>query len=257
MPLNHVKQDLLTLLLLSLGELCGAIFLDEAFKRLLKKVLSSNDNRNRNPNQPTTAAGWRKLLHNEWEMSIKRSFAYVGGEVAVPPWKIHLTAEDFVLLNDEQIREVFETSVVPKMIDLVKSQVNGIVKETGKGPTVILLVGGFGRSPYIRHVLEREFASKKRKRRTGSEAAAEVSQLTQTEVLSDTGPRPWAAISVGAVDSVENRIKSRVAKLSVGFQHFVKASKEEGGVWNPTFGRKMKDCMIWVVNKVSDRPCCS
>lgn len=228
------------------GELCGAIFLDEAFMELLKKVLSSN------PNRPTTAAGWRKLLHNEWEMLIKRRFAHAGGEVA-SPWKVDLSAAgDYVLLSNDQIRDVFEKSVVPKIIELVKSQIEGITKETGKGPAVILLVGGFGRSPYIRHVLEREFGSKKRKRHPGSEE--EAAQHIQTEVLSDTGDRPWSAISKGAVDSVENRINSRVARLSVGFQHHVEASKEEGGTWHATFGRNMKDSMIWVVKKVGVYP---
>lgn len=181
-------------------------------------------------------------------MLIKRRFAHARGEVA-NPWTINLSAAgDFVSLSDDQIRDIFEKSVVPKIVQLVKSQIRGIVQKTGRGPAVILLVGGFGRSPYIRHVLEREFGSKKRKRCTSLEE--EASQHVQTEILSDTGCRPWSAIAKGAVDSVENRINSRVAKLSVGFEHHVEATEEEGGTWHATFGRKMIDSMVWVVRKV-------
>lgn len=212
------------------------MFLDEAFMKLLRTTIDRTA-------QPTTPAGWKTLLRQEWELTIKRHFVYIGDKQTLP-WKITLSAlsDQSVYLHEDQLRDVFHDSVVPKILKLVQAQYDAIVKATGTPPALILLVGGFGRCPFIRKLIQAKFASKKRKWRI------------PTEVLLDRGEMPWLAISKGAVNSVTDkaRVKSRKARQSIGFIQSREASADDGGSYDyATNEYRIHDSMDWVFKRVS------
>ncbi|KAJ4424147.1 hypothetical protein N0V82_001195 [Gnomoniopsis sp. IMI 355080] len=216
------------------GSICGGSILDEEFKKLCQDVLHSQ-------NQPTTTDGWHALLRDGWEHNIKRSFVYTGN---ARPWRMALSTQtdNYVHFHEDQLRDVFNSSVVPAIIILLRGQIVKIKAKTGKPPTMILLVGGFGRCPFIRQALEKEFCKKKAK----SKAAC-----PPIEIMTDQGDMPWSAISRGAVEyALKPRVKTRIAQRSVGFQQSLPTTQEEGGVWdNNNYEYSVPDGMTWVVKK--------
>lgn len=218
------------------GAICGGSILDEAFKKLCQDVLNSQ-------NQPTTTAGWQALLRDGWEHNIKRSFVYTGN---ARPWRVSLSTQtdSYVHFHEDQLRDVFNSSVVPAIIRLLHGQIDKIRAKTGKPPTMVLLVGGFGRCPFVRQALEKEFCKKKGKSKAS---------CPPIEILTDQGDMPWSAISRGAVEyALKPRVQTRIAQRSIGFQQAIPATQEEGGVWDDlNDDYVLPDGMTWVVKKVS------
>ncbi|KAJ4391811.1 hypothetical protein N0V93_005431 [Gnomoniopsis smithogilvyi] len=218
------------------GAICGGSLVDEAFKKLCKDVLHSQL-------QPTTAEGWHAILRDVWEHNIKRSFVYTG---KAGPWRVPLSTqtENHVTFHEDQLRDVFNSSVVPIIIRLIQDQIDKIKAKTGKPPKMILPVGGFGRCPFIRQALEKEFA-------VGVKKGKSKMARSPIEILTDQGDMPWSAISRGAVEhALKPRVKTRIAQRSIGFQQKIPATKEDGGVYDEVFGDyRLFDGMTWVVKK--------
>lgn len=224
------------------GAICGGSILDEAFKKLCQEVLHSQF-------QPTTTAGWQAFLRNAWENDIKRSFVFTGKS---RPRKVPLSMQNdnYVLFHEEQLRNVFDSSVIPTIVRLIRNQTTSIEAKTGKSPVMMLLVGGFGRCPFVRQVLAKEFRTKKGKSKSA--------QLPM-DIITDQGDKPWSAISRGAVEhALKPRVGTRIAQRSIGFQQKIPAPVEEGGVYDEVFGDyRLPDGMSWVVKKESFSALCA
>lgn len=221
------------------GAICGGSILDEAFKKLCKSVLQIQ-------HQPTTPEGWHAILRDGWEQNIKRSFVFTG---KAKPLRLALSTQNnnYIHFHEDQLRDVFNSSVMPTILDLVQGQTTQIEAKTGRPPTMILLVGGFGRCPFIRQSLVNKFSNKKNSNRKSKSLRFPI------EILTDQGEMPWSAISSGAVEyALKPRVESRIAQRSIGFQQKIPASVEEGGQYDDVLGDyRLLDGMSWVVKKVS------
>lgn len=227
------------------------MFLDEAFHEVLTQALRSSD-------QLPTAEGWRTLLRNEWEHAIKRGFEFTTPSAErTRDIKLSTVTEDSVTLHDHQLRQAFN-SVTTQILELVQRQVEQVKKATdGQLPKAILVVGGFGRCPFIRGALKHKFAGGNINSRRNPKVPkrAKKSIDSAIHIMSDTGDMPWTAICRGAVLAklADNaRIESRKARMSFGFVQSVYAADAEEGTWDNLFGRHMiKNAMTWILRRVS------
>lgn len=223
------------------------MFLDEAFQKVLEGALLSSE-------QPTTAEGWKALLRTEWEHSIKRDFDFAAARLDGSR-RINLSTvtDQSIAINNQQLRDAFD-SITTQILKLVQRQADDVKSATGgRAPKAILVVGGFGRCPYIRGALNAKFGGGGGRSSRGPKRARTAVD-NGIHILSDTGELPWAAICRGAVLAKlkdNARIESRKARFSFGFVQSVVASPEEGGVWNNLFGSYMiTDTMTWVLHRV-------
>ncbi|KAK4199934.1 hypothetical protein QBC40DRAFT_307057 [Triangularia verruculosa] len=128
------------------GDLCGAIFVDDAFTKLLKHKLG--------PWQwgRLTDESRRRIQHDEWEHGIKSQFDGSWKEWRINiPWEC-LSPGDLIaaqlsipklVLTSTDIQLVFDP-VVDKIHFMVQSQIAAVLEKKGKAPKYVILVGGFG-----------------------------------------------------------------------------------------------------------------
>ncbi|KAI1088126.1 actin-like ATPase domain-containing protein [Rostrohypoxylon terebratum] len=169
------------------GGLCGGIFIDEAFERICKKRLGRGWDR-------LSKVGIRDIMKGEWEYAIKPQFklshsnkAYIVGIPAeafpkasmqndnsrqpiIKNGRIHFTESD--------LKEAF-TGVVSQVEDLVDGQVDS-ARTRDLDVTGIILVGGFGSSPYLYEALNSKYGP-------------------HIRILQASGMSPRTAICQGAV----------------------------------------------------------
>lgn len=221
--------------------------MDEAFEKLL---LSKMPQKYKNIKDKDPRA-WRAILSEQWHRNIKRNFEWKGKNEI---WHVILNNLDSrfdVQLNEEEIRKVFDSTVMPKILALIKRQIDAVKKaHGGKIPRIILPVGGFGRCPYVlqrlREVFNPSSVSKKRKLNN-----------PEIEIHSNKGETPWGAVCKGAcqfgmrAQRDDRLVKSRQSRVSVGFVQNVPGSVEEGGRWDADFDDYMIPfVMEWLVRKV-------
>ncbi|KIL91045.1 hypothetical protein FAVG1_05741 [Fusarium avenaceum] len=139
------------------GGLCGAMFLDENFLKMLdqKIPLATRTKLKRQ--------GIQKIMRDEWDEHVDKDFY---------PSKFTLQAQP--------IRAQVYKPVVDQVLQLVKGQIKQVMKEHDTTPKFVLLVGGFGRSQYLRECLQEAIPNK-------------------ISVLQKRGGDPWAAVLRGAV----------------------------------------------------------
>ncbi|KAK2937323.1 hypothetical protein FoTM2_000541 [Fusarium oxysporum f. sp. vasinfectum] len=174
------------------GDLCGGVFLDEAFIRVVKR---------KSPKGtwwPVTKTEERKFLNDEWEHGIKpqfenqkRSWSLALPDTCVNPSSQGLMRRMTLDLTSQDLFSVF-SSIVDKIEVLVRHQ-------------YIILVGGFGRSPFLFNHVQERFGR---------------------IVLQSRGNKPWTAICRGAVVQGLVRhnpsanlgvdVETRVARMSYG-----------------------------------------
>ncbi|KAF5669821.1 Hsp70 chaperone protein [Fusarium heterosporum] len=128
-------------LLIPAGGLCGAIFLDENFGKLLDQKIPHGTRKK------LKRQGIQKIMRDEWEQAIRT--------------------------------QVYKP-VVDQVLELVKGQIKQVKAEHKTPPKFVLLVGGFGRSQYLRERLQDTISNK-------------------ISVLQKRGGDPWAAVLRGAV----------------------------------------------------------
>ncbi|QPH01174.1 hypothetical protein C2857_005373 [Epichloe festucae Fl1] len=186
------------------GGLCGGIFLDKNFLELVKS---------------TTGGSWHnvskkqelKFMNDSWEHGIKRQFRgrprtwIVDTPDSVKKPQSQKRSKGLSLHTNE-ILKVFDP-IIRKIEALVKSQSLAILSKYGKQPKYVILVGGFGRNPYLRDCLDKSVDA-------------------GTKVLQSQGTKPWVAICRGAVihglaslhlpQPLNIKVESRVARLSYG-----------------------------------------
>jgi hypothetical protein len=197
------------------GKLCGAIFLDEGFVKLMQRKVGAVRWARLSPK------ALKKFLNDEWEHGIKRH--YDGSDSS--DLQIQLPSEaEFqrgfnqaeIDLTSAEIMSVFDP-VANDVEALIMSQVRQVQQTYLKDPKYIILVGGFGRCSYLYSKLCK----------SGSVKAA----APGVDILQASGDRPWTAICRGAVirglmtgnnlpQSIS--IASRISRASYG----VKARRE-------------------------------
>ncbi|KAF4633007.1 hypothetical protein G7Y89_g5117 [Cudoniella acicularis] len=169
-------------------DLCGAIYLDRAFKA---HVTSFRPHLGKLDNEAE-----KRFMEKEWEYNLKRNFDGTDGQ-----WVVELPQKEkksrasalkavftekksnILRLEGEHLRQIF-TNVVDKIVDLIRDQVEGIRQKTGKYPKVIILVGGFGENRYLLQQVEEQFKS---------------TLYSSQQILIQQPSRAWSAVCRGAV----------------------------------------------------------
>lgn len=236
------------------------MFVDEAFENLLLNRLPAQHRglKTQNP------GAWGRILSEQWQHSIKRSFKWKGTGAVWPVILSNLTANvDVVRLHEDEIRDCFEGSVMPKIINLINRQIEQVKKAHGGNvPRIILPVGGFGRCPYVLQRLREEFEGSSVASKSTKKAGKKKQKLgsQEIEVHSETGEMPWTAVCRGACQfgmrtQLNTRlVKSRSSRISVGFYQNEPGTAEDGAVYMPDFDAYMiPNFMRWVVKKACSR----
>ncbi|KAF5663106.1 Hsp70 chaperone protein [Fusarium heterosporum] len=246
------------------GHLCGGVFLDENFIKLVRKKSPSGSWGS------VTSSDEKKFLNDQWEHGIKpqfedqRNFWPVDlpdscGSNSSVGFRRRITLE----LNSAEMLSVF-SPVVSKIETLVSRQIDAIQEKYLQKPKVrntwhvvssfisdiacqyIILVGGFGRSRYLFNSMEKRFRS---------------------TILQSRGNKPWTAICRGAVVqglihydpaySLGVNVETRIARMSYGIRYrtpFVEGEhKLYDKVWEPkeqVF--KAKNQMQWFLKEGDD-----
>jgi hypothetical protein len=236
------------------GKLCGAIFVDEKFESLIQNALRSRWDR-------LTASSIKRLMNNDWEFGIKRSFDGDPSKiwnVQVPPeavprfnglHRLDKKKGELPIVNGqiqvdgEHVKDVFG-EVIDRIRHLVNEQKAQVLKKEGKLPRGIILVGGFGSCNYLYERLREEH-----------DVADGVS------VLQARGNGPWVAIARGALikaatNGLSSIVRSKVSRLSYGARansRFVDGKhSEEDKYWcEYDEGWYARRQMHWCVKKVT------
>ncbi|KAH8725615.1 hypothetical protein GQ44DRAFT_771933 [Phaeosphaeriaceae sp. PMI808] len=180
------------------GKLCGAVFLDEDFEKMIAQRLGDA--------WDVPESIKREFMDAQWENGIKRAF-----EDQDKKWKITIPypcvmrgAPPSITLDKGHVKDTFE-HVVSQIRALVNDQISAVEEKENKLPKGIILVGGFGSCRYIFNVLRRE------------------NELRGIEVLQSSGYKPWTAICRGAVLSALTNsllrkpvVRSRILRCNYG-----------------------------------------
>ncbi|KAI0188709.1 hypothetical protein F4808DRAFT_467844 [Astrocystis sublimbata] len=186
------------------GALCGATFLDEAFRQCVQAKMNHQKSKDR------TLKSWdqlheleqKRILHLSWERGIKRNHCD-GNEAQRIDLGTQGNRRPDVLLESSDLNNIFD-SVYEEISRLVDRQVKAIEDKTGDVPSFIALSGGFGRCPYIYHELRREYQD-------------------QIEILFEQDEKPWTAVSRGAVLAGaarlndQTQVQSHISRYSYGW----------------------------------------
>ncbi|KAI0163950.1 hypothetical protein GGR57DRAFT_498034 [Xylariaceae sp. FL1272] len=182
------------------GALCGATFLDEEFENFMKVRLG--------------AQVWavmdqeaiKKMMSSEWEHGIKAEFNGKKPVYTIDVPKRGTRSQEKI--TSTEIRKIFD-SVMPQIRTLLGNQIDGVIQKTSRSPKFVILVGGFGRCPYLFEDLKKSFSGR-------------------VSVLKARGEKPWSAVCRGATLSgiagrgitskPDVQIQSRVARLSYGMR---------------------------------------
>ncbi|KAL7950824.1 HSP70 family [Trichoderma barbatum] len=197
------------------GKLCGATFLDEIFLAILRGKLHKMSPDAWQLLEQNGALG--RIINNDWENGIKPQFRNTDQH-----WVLQMPSSgpkrkrshdqfrfsDIKLTAD--VQGIFKP-VVAEVENLVTNQAKTVKKKYKKEPKFIVLVGGFGRQPFLYTRIEDQLNRKK-------------SQKGKTEVLQGSGAEPWTAVCRGAVirgleisdESTESTVDSRIARMSYG-----------------------------------------
>ncbi|RFU72728.1 hypothetical protein TARUN_9531 [Trichoderma arundinaceum] len=186
------------------GRLCGATFVDEGFRLLLREKLPLNTW------ERLGEDGIARLMNSEWENGIKPQFCNDGRKwsIQVPISSRKRDHDEFSSaetdLSNEEIHNVFEP-ITKQVVELVAAQVQEVKKRYKKKPKFVILVGGFGRCIYLHSCLKDGLKD-------------------NIEILQSSGARPWTAVCRGAAirgleesgNVIESAIRSRIARASYG-----------------------------------------
>ncbi|KAI9166988.1 Heat shock 70 kDa protein 12B [Paramyrothecium foliicola] len=184
------------------GALCGAIFLDEAFQKLLRRKIS------RDVWQKLGNEGVARIMNDDWENCIKPqcSTEDTSYHILIP---FGGNAENNyqpseIVFQSSEIRGIFNP-IVERVDALVTAQLIELKRLYKKRPKYVVLVGGFGKSNYLYEFLRKTIHK-------------------EIEILQDSGDRPWTSICRGAVlnglmrdtSATSVVVDSRIARASYG-----------------------------------------
>ncbi|KAF5601485.1 mitochondrial-type heat shock 70 [Fusarium subglutinans] len=181
-----------------LGGLCGGVFLDEKFLKLVKRKLTPGSWHS------VSSVEEKKFLNEWWEHGIKPQFSNQNRDWVVDlPDSCDATSSSGKLkrrktleLSSSDILSAY-TPIVDKIVALVRQQTKAVEVKLGKSAKYIILVGGFGRSSYLYSKLQSAFF--------------------ESTVLQSRGNKPWSAICRGAVvHGITNHGLSATLGVTVG-----------------------------------------
>ncbi|KAK1713751.1 uncharacterized protein BDZ83DRAFT_756722 [Colletotrichum acutatum] len=191
------------------GDMCGGVFLDEAFIELVKEKVTPQAW----ANIPKDDAA--SILNGDWEHGIKQQFNAQDRDwhIKLPPEcqargtsKRGIKRKRNLMLNVHDLLTVFDPIAI-KIAALVQKQIHGVEAKCGKLPKNVILVGGFGRCRYLHSHLQSTMDK-------------------NITLLQSTGSKPWTAICRGAVihglsqqglsPGLSISVKSRIARASYG-----------------------------------------
>ncbi|RGP65283.1 hypothetical protein FLONG3_9259 [Fusarium longipes] len=196
------------------GGLCGAVFLDENFLKLIKNKLHPG------AWKYVSKAQEKKFLNDEWEHTIKEQFGRNMGRT----WLVYLPESCNIQDQKGKRRKTLELTsddlltvfnpVIDKIEALVRRQTDAIQAKYHRPAKYISLVGGFGRSPYLFDRLR---------------------ESTGCQVLQESGNKPWTAICRGAVVSgaaafsqSSITVDTRIARMSYGTSFIEEFDRKKG-----------------------------
>ncbi|KAI1128368.1 hypothetical protein F5Y10DRAFT_277509 [Nemania abortiva] len=217
------------------GGLCGGTFLDKEFEVLLKQYIGKASW------DKMTLTDVRRLMNNEWEHGIKEAF---NGEPDYYTVELPSCAHNApVTFSSDEIQPVFD-KIISQIGGLVQKQISAAVAKTLHLPKLVILVGGFGRSPYLLKYLRKELDR-------------------QITVLQSRGDKPWTAICRGAtlfgaaeLSSAGQPllVQSRIARSNYGWSYgtpFINGIHDpRDKEWDRLFGQWYAEGqMEWVVRR--------
>ncbi|KAH8164516.1 hypothetical protein CIB48_g3748 [Xylaria polymorpha] len=221
------------------GALCGGTFLDKEFQAILKHAVGDVAWSKMN------GSDIRRMMNNEWEHGIKESF---NGEPDSYTVELPSRAQSAPLqFMSEELQPIFD-KILSQIGVLVEKQISAVKAKTSQLPKLVILVGGFGGSPYVLKYLK----SKLNNRIT---------------VLQARGDKPWTAICRGAAlfgagsSSANNerlpQVQSRIARLNYGWTYdptFKEGVHDpQDKYWDDTQREwRAADQMQWVVRRGED-----
>ncbi|KAI0453565.1 hypothetical protein F5B21DRAFT_525719 [Xylaria acuta] len=217
------------------GALCGATFVDTAFESLMKRRVGSKSW------ESMEIPAIRKMMNNEWEHGIKKDFDGSQEKYSIDLPKRNKRGQ--INIGANEIRNVFD-HVLSQIYDLLQKQLDNVESRTEKPPKFVILVGGFGRCPFLFSSLETRFKDK-------------------VDVLQARGEKPWSAICRGATLSgaigrglTEHVVKvhTRVARLSYGWRFRAEFDETihdiRDRIWDDLDGSwKADNQMEWVIKR--------
>ncbi|KAF2108803.1 hypothetical protein BDV96DRAFT_692313 [Lophiotrema nucula] len=169
------------------GDLCGAVFIDEAFDRDIRVRIGGTQE-------------WAKLndrqirrIMDQWEFGIKRLFN------TMSEYWIDIPGSRSELYEPGHVVGLFQHPC-SRARALVQQQVEQVRQTCQRPPKAIILVGGMGASDYLAALLKEQYKN-------------------EIEIR-HSNPESWNAVCKGAVMSiVENHttVVSRISRLHYGF----------------------------------------
>ncbi|KAI1742898.1 hypothetical protein F4680DRAFT_471799 [Xylaria scruposa] len=194
------------------GALCGGTFLDKEFESFLKNAVGEVSWNKMNESDI------RRLMNNEWEHGIKEAFS---GEPDYYTIELPSRAQIAQLrFSSKQVQPIFD-KIVSQTGALLEKQITAVKGKTLRLPKLVILVGGFGRSPYMFNYLKGKVDNR-------------------ITILQSRLEKPWTAICRGAAlfgaelgsntDSRQQLIRSRIARFNYGW---IYQTPFKDGVHNP------------------------
>ncbi|QYS98213.1 hypothetical protein H0G86_005403 [Trichoderma simmonsii] len=186
------------------GKLCGATFVDERFRLLLKSKIPL-------PSWERLGEdGVARLMNNEWENGIKPQFTNDGRNwtIQIPVSSRKRDHDQFscpeITITNQEVVDVFRP-IMSQIVELVITQIQEVKRRYKKLPKFVILVGGFGRCQHLYSCMKQGLKDK-------------------VEILQSSGARPWTAVCRGAAlrglegssNTAESAICSRIARASYG-----------------------------------------
>ncbi|KAF2735587.1 hypothetical protein EJ04DRAFT_511695 [Polyplosphaeria fusca] len=174
------------------GDLCGSVFIDEAFERDLKVRIG-------NLNWPKlTSQHRRRIMERQWDV-VKKQF---NPSIRQRPFIIDtfVSSEKY---EQGHMVALFQPAC-GRARALVDDQVECIRRAYQRNPKAVVLVGGMGASKYLVQELRLQCQGK------------------GIKVQFDDGPDPWSAVCRGAAMAVASggrTVASRVSRLHYGLAY--------------------------------------
>ncbi|KAI1749158.1 hypothetical protein F4782DRAFT_533771 [Xylaria castorea] len=220
------------------GALCGATFVDNAFRSLMEQRVGHKAWKNMG------ISAIRKMMNNEWEHGIKKDFDGSQEKYYIDLPKRNKRGQ--ISVEAAEISQVFE-KVLSQIYSMLQKQLDGIKSRTQKRPKFVILVGGFGRCPFLFRSLRTKFRD-------------------NTDILQARGEKPWSAICRGAtlygsmghgLTEKVVKVRTRIARLSYGWTFSLPFDPNihdvRDKIWDDITGTwQADDQMEWAIKKGQD-----
>ncbi|KAI0864076.1 hypothetical protein F4860DRAFT_511446 [Xylaria cubensis] len=183
------------------GALCGGTFLDKEFETFLKNAIGEASWNKMNESDI------RRMMNNEWEHGIKEAFNGEEDYYTVElPSRAQIAQFRF---SSKRVQPIFD-KIISQTGALLEKQVTAVNAKTLRLPKLVILVGGFRRSPYMFNYLKGKVDNR-------------------ITILQARLEKPWTAICRGAAlfgaesssntDNGHQLVRSRIARFNYGWDY--------------------------------------